>query len=236
MAETPILEIRGLAKSFVLHTQTGVRLPVFRDVAFDLNPGDFMAIAGPSGSGKSSLMRMVYGNFHCAEGSILVHQATGKPVDVARAPPQAVLELRRSAMGYVSQFLRVIPRVSTLDVVMEPALHQGMAEAEAKARAKALLSRLRIPERLWGLSPTTFSGGEQQRVNLARGFVARYPLLLLDEPTASLDAENRETVLEMTEEALREGVAILGILHDREARERLATCTLDLTLYRDEAA
>ena len=152
-------------------------------------------------------------------------------VDITRAAPREILALRRETLGYVSQFLRVVPRVPTLEVVAEPLLALGRTEDEALARARDLLTRLRIPERLWSLSPTTFSGGEQQRVNIARGFAHSYPALLLDEPTASLDATNRETVLSLIEEAKAGGAAIVGIFHDLDARVRVADREIDVTSF-----
>jgi alpha-D-ribose 1-methylphosphonate 5-triphosphate synthase subunit PhnL len=152
-------------------------------------------------------------------------------IDVATAAPRGIIELRRHTLGYVSQFLRVVPRVSTLDVVAEPLLATGSARADAIARAARLLTRLNIPERLWSLSPTTFSGGEQQRVNIARGFAHAYPALLLDEPTASLDPANRATVLAMIIEAKARGAAIVGIFHDAAARDEICDRQFDVTRY-----
>lgn len=235
MSPTPILRVQNVAKSFTLHAQSGTRLPVFEDVTFDLHPGDCMALTGPSGIGKSTLMRMIYGNFRCPAGKIEVRHKDDV-VDVASAHPHRVLDVRRYTMGYVSQFLSVIPRVPTSDVVTEPARAQGMETDKASARAQSLLTRLRIPERLWPLSPVTFSGGEQQRVNLARGFAAEYPIMLLDEPTASLDADNRETVIQLISEAKDAGTAIIGIFHDHEARERLCNQFFDLSPYAEKAA
>ncbi|CAN0164748.1 unnamed protein product [Chrysoparadoxa australica] len=171
-------------------------------------------------------MRMIYGNYLAASGSIMVGD-----VDVALAEPREIIRLRREVLGYVSQFLRVVPRVPTLEVVAEPLLSVGVDRDAAAERARELLTRLRIPERLWGLSPTTFSGGEQQRVNIARGFAHTYPALLLDEPTASLDATNRETVLGLIDEAKARGAAIVGIFHDQEARDRVCDREIDVTRF-----
>jgi alpha-D-ribose 1-methylphosphonate 5-triphosphate synthase subunit PhnL len=161
-------------------------------------------------------MRLVYGNYLAAGGSLVVGE-----LDVVTASPRQIIALRRHTLGYVSQFLRVVPRVPALDVVAEPLLTLGTPTEAARDRAASLLRRLNIPERLWSLSPTTFSGGEQQRVNIARGFAHAYPALLLDEPTASLDAANREVVLDLIEEAKARGAAILGIFHDEAARARV---------------
>ncbi len=221
-----MIHIDDLHKSFTLHNQGGTVIPVMAGGHLDVAAGECVALVGASGAGKSTLMRMIYGNYLAQGGRILVGG-----VDVAQALPRDILALRREVLGYVSQFLRVVPRVPTLDVVAEPLLTLGVPVTEARARAAALLSRLRIPERLWGLSPTTFSGGEQQRVNIARGFAHTYPAMLLDEPTASLDAANRESVLELIEEAKARGAAIVGIFHDAAARVRVADRQVDVAAF-----
>lgn len=219
-----MIEIRDLHKSFTLWNQGGAVIPVMAGAHLTVAPGECVALVGASGAGKSTLMRMIYGNYLAQAGSIRIGG-----LDVARAEPRQILSLRREVLGYVSQFLRVVPRVPTVDVVAEPLLALGTDLAEARARAETLLARVSIPERLWALSPTTFSGGEQQRVNIARGFVHPYPALLLDEPTASLDARNRETVLCLIEEAKARGAAIVGIFHDEAARDRVADRVVDVT-------
>ena len=221
-----MIEIDGLGKTFTLHNEGGACIPVIRGARLSIRPGQCVALVGPSGTGKSTLMRMVYGNYRAETGRISVGG-----VDVTAATAREILELRRGTLGYVSQFLRVVPRVATTDIVAEPLLASGVELGEARDRACALLSRLNIPERLWALSPTTFSGGEQQRVNIARGFIHRYPALLLDEPTASLDAENREVVLRLIEEARDAGTAILGIFHDEAARRRVCTAETDVSQF-----
>jgi alpha-D-ribose 1-methylphosphonate 5-triphosphate synthase subunit PhnL len=215
------LRTEGLGKAFTLHLQGGTRIPVLHDIDLAVAPGECVALAGPSGAGKSTLMRCLYGNYGANAGRILLRHGAAT-VDLAAADPRLVREIRRDTLGYVSQFLRVIPRVPTLDIVAEPLTARGMARDEARARAAALLARLNLPARLHGLPPATFSGGEQQRVNLARGFAPHYPVLLLDEPTASLDAGNRAVVIGLIEEAKRAGAAIIGIFHDTEVRDRVA--------------
>ncbi len=231
---TEMLRIEQVAKTFVMHNQDSRELPVFAGLDLAVEAGECVALAGESGSGKSTLMRMVYGNYACPQGRILIRRAD-RPVDLASATPRQVLALRRDTIGYVSQFLRVIPRVPALDVVAEPLRAIGMAVEQARERAAALLERLNMPDRLWSLSPTTFSGGEQQRVNLARGFALEYPLLLLDEPTASLDRRNRQVVLDLITEARARGAAILGIFHDAETREAVCTRTFDVARFRQAA-
>ena len=197
---------QNISKSFVLHHQGSVELPVMSAVDLTVEAGECVGLVGPSGAGKSSLMRMVYGNYRLQEGRI---EVLGVPV--SPATPRITSQLRVDTLGYISQFLRVIPRVSTLDVVMEPALRAGASAAGAEAKARDLLARLNIPESLWRLSPLTFSGGEQQRVNIARGFAHDYPVLLLDEPTASLDPANLAVVAALIHEAKARGSALLGI-------------------------
>ncbi len=219
-----MIELVDVSKSFTLHNQGGATIPVVKGASLKAEPGECVALTGPSGAGKSTLMRVIYGNYLAASGQVLV-----AGLDVARAEPRQILLLRRDTLGYVSQFLRVVPRVPTLDVVAEPLLAVGCDRQVAMDRAAGLLKRLNIPERLWTLSPTTFSGGEKQRVNIARGFAPEYPAMLLDEPTASLDAQNRETVLSLIEEAKNKGVTIVGIFHDLDARERVCDREVDVS-------
>ena len=226
-----VIEIEGASKDFTLHNQGGAAIPVMEGARLDVGAGECVALTGASGAGKSTLMRMVYGNYLARAGRIEVCD-----VDVARAAPREILALRRDRLGYVSQFLRVVPRVPTLEVVAEPLLRVGTDRDAALDRARGLLARLNLPERLWSLSPTTFSGGEQQRVNIARGFAHAYPALLLDEPTASLDAGNREVVLTLVEEAKARGAAILGIFHDEAARARVCDREVDVGAFTPRAA
>ncbi len=223
-----MLKLKGVSKAFTLHNQGQRTIPVLNDVDFDLRSGECMALMGSSGSGKSTLMRMVYGNYGCAAGEILIREEDGTFTDLAKADPREVIRLRRHRVGYVSQFLRVIPRVPAIDVVAEPMRLAGASDTESRDRAKEMLARLNLPETLWDLSPTTFSGGEQQRVNIARGFVHDYPILLLDEPTASLDKKNRQVVLDLILTAREKGIAILGIFHDHEAREAVCNRFFDV--------
>lgn len=217
----PILAVSDLDKTFTMHLQGGQGLAVLRGLSFDVHAGECVVLGGASGAGKSSILKMVYGNYAVDRGGIRL-RAGNIDVDIATADPRVVLAARRDAMGYVSQFLRCVPRVPALEVVAEPLIERGVDTAEAKERAAELLSRLGIPTRLWVLPPATFSGGEQQRVNIARGFIAELPMLLLDEPTASLDAHNRRVVVELIAEKLEMGTAILGIFHDTEVREAVA--------------
>lgn len=228
----PAIRIANLSKTFVLHNQAGVALTVLKNVNLEVHPGECVALDGHSGAGKSTLLKCIYGNYLATRGSIEIQQGE-ESVNVTEAPANALLALRRQTLGYVSQFLRVIPRVAALDIVAEPLADLAAEDAEAiraaRARAEQLLLRLRIPSRLWGLPPATFSGGEQQRVNIARGFILPRPILLLDEPTAALDAENRLTVTTLIREAREAGAAIVGIFHDSSVRDAVATRVFDMT-------
>ena len=217
-----VIEVRDLCKHFVLHQQGGTRIDALDSINFSVRAGECVALFGPSGAGKSTLLKALYGNYLPTSGSIIVHCPQGE-VDIASADPRTVSMLRRTCISYVSQFLRVIPRVSTMDIVAEPLLNAGVRQKTAYERAATLLARLNLPQRLWNLAPATFSGGEQQRVNIARGFIRPTPILLLDEPTASLDAKNRKVVVELIREACANGCAVVGIFHDDDTREKVAT-------------
>jgi len=226
---TPIV-VSEVSKSFTMHLRDGIRLPVVADVSFAIRAGECAVLGGPSGAGKSSILKMLYGNYAVDAGQIVVVHH-GQLIDLATASPRTVLSVRRDTIGYVSQFLRTVPRVSALDVVAEPLVSLGDERDAARGRARELLGRLNLPERLWSLPPATFSGGEQQRVNIARGFITPHPVLLLDEPTASLDATNREVVIEMIQGKKREGVALFGIFHDADVREAVADRIIDVTQF-----
>ena len=229
-----VLRTDALAKSFTLHLQGGVRIPVLAGIGLDLHAGECVVLSGPSGVGKSTLMRSLYGNYRAETGRILIRHH-GAMVDLARADPRTILAVRHETLGYVSQFLRVVPRVSALDIVADVLVGRGAPPDEARRVAADLLLRLNIPGRLHALPPATFSGGEQQRVNLARGFIGKHPILLLDEPTASLDAANRAVVIAMINEAKARGTAIVAICHDAEVRAAIADRLFGLAPVQDAA-
>jgi alpha-D-ribose 1-methylphosphonate 5-triphosphate synthase subunit PhnL len=231
---TPVLRTEGLSKSFTLHLRGGLRLPVLSDIDLVVEAGSCVVLSGPSGAGKSTLLRSLYGNYRIDSGAILVRHL-GRTIDLANTDPRTILAVRHHTMGYVSQFLRVVPRVPALDIVAEALIGRGPSPDEAKEKAAAMLLSLNIPARLHSIPPATFSGGEQQRVNLARGFIAGHPLLLLDEPTASLDADNRAVVVRMITEAKARGAAIVAICHDTDVREQIADHLFPVTPYREAA-
>jgi len=229
--DTTMVRLDGVAKTFVMHLRGGAILPVLKSVTFDVRAGECAVLDGPSGVGKSSILKMIFGNYRADAGSILMRDVR-EWVDVASAPPRRVLHLRQSSIGYVSQFLRTIPRVGALDIVAAAARDNGIAPDKARARAAELLDRLNIPEKLWLLPPSTFSGGEQQRINIARGFAAAHPILLLDEPTASLDRRNREAVIDFIRQRKRAGAALLGIFHDEDVKQQICDRSIDVTDFR----
>ena len=227
---TAMIDISNAEKTFIMHLQGGVQLPVVRGVSFQVDAGECVVLSGPSGAGKSSILKMIFGNYRCDGGRVGIrHQ--GAEIDLASAEPRQILSVRRATIGYVSQFLRAVPRVATLDVVAEPLIVNGVARAEARKQAGSLLRVLNIPERLWALPPSTFSGGEQQRVNIARGFISDLPILLLDEPTASLDGTNRAVVVDLIDQKKRAGVAMVAIVHDDEIRRLIADRVVDVTSF-----
>lgn len=231
---SPLIIVEDLAKTFVLHNADEAAIPVFENLRMEVAPGECLVLAGESGVGKSTLMRSIYGNYLPTQGSVKVLH-DGAYIDITRAQPHEVIDVRRRTLGYVSQFLRVIPRIPTLQLVMEPLLENGVTADEARDRAEILLAALRLPRAHWELPPATFSGGEQQRVNIARSFIRNYPVLLLDEPTASLDAENRAIVVQLIREALDRGAAMIGIFHDHDVRDAVATRLFSVSEFKAAA-
>ena len=229
-----MLRIDNLAKTFLLHNQGAKKLPVFQNISFQVKAGECLVLTGASGTGKSTLLRAIYANYLVQSGTINIRHENNW-VDLASASPHEVLNIRKKTLGYVSQFLRVIPRISTIELVCEPLIVQGKLIKPAKTRAKKLLNKLSIPESLWDLPPATFSGGEQQRVNIARTLIQDYPILLLDEPTASLDEKNRDAVIELINDARNQGTAVVGIFHDKYVRESVGTKMFNVELAKKAA-
>ena len=232
-----MLQLKKVTKKFTLHHQHGAQLNVLNAVDMTVSKGECVVLDGPSGMGKSTLLKLIYANYRASSGEIEVLQADGSTLELTKADPRELVRMRRYTVGYVSQFLRVSPRVSALDVVTEPLIedvaHDIAAIEEAREIARALLTRLRIPESLWELPPATFSGGEQQRINIARNMIKPRPILLLDEPTASLDAANTQTVIDLIQEALARGAALVGIFHDANVGHAVATRHVDVTQFRN---
>ncbi|MEL6814771.1 MAG: phosphonate C-P lyase system protein PhnL [Cyanobacteria bacterium J06598_3] len=225
-----LLQAENIHKGFTLHAQGGLHLSVLEGVSLTVNKGECVALQGASGSGKSTLMRSLYANYRVDAGNLWIkHQ--GDWIDLAACEPHELIAVRQHTVGYVSQFLRVIPRVPALVVAAEPLMEVGVSEDVALDKVRSLFTHLNLPERLWSLSPTTFSGGEKQRVNIARAFAVDRPILLLDEPTAALDADNREAVIQLIEEKKAQGCGLVGIFHDADVRSRVCNQTLTFGPY-----
>ena len=222
-----MLSVKNLKKSFILHNQSSIELPVFSSISFSLRKGECLVLVGPSGAGKSTLLRSIYGNYLTTSGEINIYHDQSW-MNLVKASPNIILDIRKKTLGYVSQFLRVIPRISTLDLVTEPLLGKGDTKANSINQAKDILTKLAVPENLWDLPPATFSGGEQQRVNIAITLVRQFPILLLDEPTASLDAKNKQAVIDLIIHEKKKGTAIIGIFHDENVRDALGTTFFDI--------
>ncbi|MFC7051169.1 phosphonate C-P lyase system protein PhnL [Hansschlegelia quercus] len=232
---TTMVRLEGVSKSFTLHLRGGVVIDAVHDLSLTAKAGECVALGGPSGAGKSSALKMIYGNYRIDGGSVRIRH-DGSEVEMAGADPRVIMAIRARTLGYVSQFLRVIPRVPAIDIVAEAAADRGGDREAARDEAARLLTLLNIPERLWALPPATFSGGEQQRVNVARGFAARRPVLLLDEPTASLDAANKQVVVDLITEKKQAGVAIIGIFHDAEIRSAVADDVVEIAAVSQKEA
>jgi alpha-D-ribose 1-methylphosphonate 5-triphosphate synthase subunit PhnL len=232
LMEGEMIQVINLGKTFTLHLAGPAVLTALDNVSLSVQVGRCLALTGPSGSGKSTLLRCIYGNYRLTTGDIILRHALSGSSDLILSMRQStereILTLRHHTLGYVSQFLRVIPRISALEVVMEPLLTRGIPKGDAQSLAEDLLDRLHIPRKLQNLPPATFSGGERQRVNIARGLIWPAPILLLDEPTASLDAANKNVVCELIEEAKAGGAAVIGVFHDQAVCERLADEILPL--------
>ena len=222
MDPSTILSVRDLTKTITLHLLGGKQVPALRGVSFDVREGEFVGIVGLSGAGKSSLAKCIYRTYLATGGAILYRSADDRVIDLVSADDRTILDLRRREIRYVSQFLKAPPRTPAVEVVAMPLLADGMDPAAARARAGDLLRRLNIPPELVTSYPSLFSGGEQQRVNVARALARPARLLLLDEPTSALDAENRAGVLELLREARDAGTTIIGVFHDGAILSRLA--------------
>ena len=219
--ENVLLKVSNLSKTFSVHLLGGMTVTACQGITFFIRAGEALGIQGPSGSGKSTILRCIYRTYLPTSGEMLYRSNRGT-VDLARIDERGVLTLRREEISYVSQFLRVIPRVSALDVVSQGLRRKGYVREEALNRARLLLSRLGIPPSLWSAFPSTFSGGEQQRVNVARAIAAEPRLILLDEPTASLDVDSKEMMIELLLELKAKGTALILVSHDMNALKRVS--------------
>ncbi len=228
-----VLSVRGLTKSFTLHSLDGRVVEGLRGVDLDVRAGEHVALAGSSGAGKSSLLKCIHRTYLPTSGSVRLRLADGSHAELTTLSDPELVEVRRAELGYVSQFLRAEPRRTTLDLVARAAVRRGLDTVVAREAAAVALRRLAIDEGLWGVHATVLSGGEKQRVNLAAAVVHPPRLLLLDEPVSALDPANRATALDLIAELTGRGVAVLGVFHDLDAMRRLAT---RVVLMRDGTA
>lgn len=222
------LKIRDLHKEFTVHTRGGLKINGYHDINFELNKGEFLSLYGPSGLGKSSVLKALYRTYTTTSGEILFNYEDGSSLDIAKASESEILHLRKEYLGYVSQFLQVLPRISAVDIVAQALIEKGESENKAKDKAKEMLAFLNIKEELFDISPLTFSGGEQQRVNIAKGIIAPKSVLLLDEPTASLDKANTNKVIDKLLEIKKDGVTMIGIFHDMDCMKRISDKIYDM--------
>lgn len=223
----PILSVAGYSKHFDLHEQ-GKVIPSSHNVNLKVYPGQLSALIGPTGAGKSTVLKGIYRTYLPSSGRLLYRTESGHEIDLALVDEHRILELRRTEISFVTQFLHALPRQATEDIVAQPLIHKDCEKVEAQNIAREMLAAMNLPERLWGISPATFSGGEKQRVNLARGLVSRPRLLLLDEPTSSLDPDTTERVVQLIEKLKDDGVAMLAIFHHPELVNRMADNVIEL--------
>ncbi len=247
---TPVkLKLEGVSKHFFLHQRSNQALRVLQNVNLEVRAGECVALDGSSGMGKSSILKMIFGNYLASSGHIWVQKIGDEWIDVVHAPVREVLQLRANTINYVSQFLRIIPRIGAFDLIKQEALFHKhsqenhahslaslpispistASENELNERVAQMLERLHISPRLWHLPPSTFSGGEQQRINLAKSLINPKPILLLDEPSASLDLSNAEIVIDLINAERRRGAAILGIFHDIDVKNALMTRSISMS-------
>jgi alpha-D-ribose 1-methylphosphonate 5-triphosphate synthase subunit PhnL len=224
-----ILEVNDLSKVFSLHILNNKRIEALKQINFTMQEGEIIGLTGKSGSGKSSLMKCIYRTYLATTGEIIYTSRAGK-MDMVKATDHQIIELRKSEITYCSQFLSVIPRVPAVDVVCENLFRIEKDRQAAREKAKEMLENLGLPYELWDAFPVTFSGGEQQRINVARAIIASPRFLLIDEPTASLDQKTKDVVIDMILDLKKNGTSVLCISHDEYTLERLVDRRMDLHL------
>jgi alpha-D-ribose 1-methylphosphonate 5-triphosphate synthase subunit PhnL len=222
------IEIKNISKMFTVHTRGGLQVHGYEDISFDVNQGEFVSLYGPSGMGKSSVLKAIYRTYTTTSGDILFYKNENESLNIATANESDILELRKNHLGYVSQFLQVLPRISAVDIVAQPLIEKGESQEVSKEKAKQMLDYFNIKEELFDISPLTFSGGEQQRVNIAKGIIAPKSVLLLDEPTASLDKINTQKVIDKLIEIKKDGISMIGIFHDLECMKKISDKIYDM--------
>ena len=224
-----IIELKNVNKKFILHNQKGTVLNVLKNINLEIKTGECIALVGKSGIGKSTFLKMLYGNYLPSSGEINIYN--NNKINIVNSLEHQIINLRKYLIGYVSLFLRVLPRVPTIEIVSDTLKQQSLFDEHSLIKIKKLLSELNIQESMWNLSPLTFSGGEQQRVNLAKTLIGNYSILLLDEPTASLDDINKSIVIDMIKSKLKKNVTIIVIVHDNKIRNEICTREINLEKY-----
>ena len=227
--EKNVLRVNNLSKDFTMHIRGGLVIPSFTGISFETKAASLLAITGPSGIGKSSLLKCIYRTYIPSGGEILYTAKDGYQIDLAAAGDGEILKLRRSEIGYVSQFFRVMPRVSALETLIEPLVSRGTGREEALEKAKDMLDEVGIVKTLWDMYPSTFSGGEKQRLNILHAIITKPRLLLLDEPTASLDRGYKKRIMDMIAALKSGGTAMIGVFHDQDALAALSDIRYDLS-------
>lgn len=224
----PILTIKDLSKNFFLHEQ-GKEIKSCHDISFTLDKGGFIGIVGTSGAGKSTVLRCIYRTYLLTTGEVIYNSLCYGDIDLAKADDRQIIYLRKAEIGYVSQFLSILPRTTAKQHVIDAALEAGFSQQEAEKRAVEMLEYFRLRPDLWELYPATFSGGEKLRLNLAHAMVKAPRLLLLDEPTASLDPDTKLLVRDLLLKLKNEGASMLGIFHDLEFMDGLCDKVYNLS-------
>lgn len=222
------LEVKNLSKNFLMHILGEKLIPALDDINFSMEQGEIVGLTGKSGSGKSSLMKCIYRTYLASHGEIMYESSTYGRIDLRTATEHQILKIRKEEMTYCSQFLQVIPRVPAVEIVAESLLLKGVEESEAYSKARDFLDRLGLPRELWDAYPSTFSGGEQQRINVARSIISHPRFLLIDEPTASLDQKTKDVVIEAIQEMKAGGTSVILITHDAYTLEKLSDRDLHL--------
>lgn len=225
---TPILEINDYVKQFHLFILNNKKIHALENVSFSMQQGEVIGLIGKSGSGKSTLMKSVYRTYLASSGEMWYNSEAFGPIDLVKAADHQIILLRKKEITYCAQFLSTIPRVTAIDVVAQSLLSKGIKLSDARETAKTYLERLGLPEELWDAYPSTFSGGEQQRINVAQAIIAKPRLLLIDEPTASLDPKTKDVVIDMILELKKSGTSVLCISHDAYTLDKMCDRLLEL--------
>lgn len=222
-----MLQIKNFGKRFTIH-HLDKTMQAVEHINFSLEQGEFVGIVGKSGSGKSTILKSIYRTYLPDMGNIIYHSKRYGLIDLAYATEREILYLRKHEIGYVSQFLNVMPRTTSRELVEKALLEMGETEEAAQKEAEKALRHFELDRNLWDTYPNTFSGGEKLRLNIAMATVKKPRLLLLDEPTASLDQESKVKVREIIEKLKASGTTLVGIFHDIEFMDGLCDQVFDM--------